>query len=55
MTHVYTKQLNGVITNCYGENLTLNNNNESHYMSLITILCKATGYTSINGFLVNIK
>ena len=55
MTHVYNKQPEGVITHCYGKTLPLNNNNESHYMSLITILCKATGYTSINGFLVNIK
>ena len=55
MTHVYTKQPNGVITNCYGEALPLNNNNESHYISLITILSKAIGFTLIKGFLVNIK
>ena len=55
MTHVYTKQPNGVITHCYGKTLPLNTDNESHYMSLITILSKALGYISIKGFLVNIK
>jgi len=55
MTHVYNKHPNGIITHCYGKLLNHTNNFPSHYISLITIIARAVGFKSINGFLVNKK